>query len=962
MPSVPAQSQNLIYESGPWQLDLGRRELLSGGVVVPIGARALEILEVLVRSANELVSKDDLMSRIWPGSVVGENTLQVHISAIRKALGPGRAMLKTASGRGYRLVGSWTIRQQRTPTRLDVPERVKAASVSCQTNVPVAASALVGRETAVQHLLDLATAYRAVTLTGPGGIGKTVLASEVARRLFPTIESDVFFVELASLSDPDLVPSAVAGVLGLRLGGDEISPASVARAIGSRKVLLVLDNCEHVIDAAAGLAETLLRFCPRATVLATSREVLRIEGEFVYRVAPLDVPSPHQESSGDVLEHSAVQLFIARTRSLRANFPAPDENLPTIAAICRRLDGIPLAIEFAAAHAATLGIRQVAGRLDDRFALLTGSRRTALPRHQTLRATLDWSFALLPEAERRLLRHLAVFPAGFTLEAAVAVAGDGEANVALGISSLVSKSLVTMDGSEAARRWRLLETIRAYALEILTGSFEHERVLRRHAEFFRDLLAASESSAQARLAIDDTVDGAREIDNVRAALDWCFSKTGDARLGVALTAVALPLWMHFSLMTECRTRVEQALATPPPARDPNSRIELQLYHALGAVLLNIEASGAEMETALANALRIAEALDETDYRLRVLWCIWCHALNRGAFREAMTLADRFRDVAARSPDPADPLTGERMRGFVLHFLGDQESARRLTEYMLSRYVTPVHRAHIIRFQFDQKITARATLVQILWLQGFVDQASSMNEANVEEARAVDHTMSLCNALTKGACPLSLMARDLPAAERFIDMLLARSARDGLPMWHAWGLCFEAILSIKRGEVAAGLDRLQTTLATLPENHFSLRYTWVLGEYADGMRLAGRIAEGLETIETALAMSERDEELWCIAELLRIKGELLQADGSAAADLVSERCFRQSLDWARRQHVPSWELRATMSLARRLWAKGAYRDARDLLAAVYGRFSEGFGSADLIAAKQLIDRWSAAPAR
>jgi predicted ATPase len=282
----------------------------------------------------------------------------------------------------------------------------------------------------------------------------------------------------------------VAGVLGLKLGGEEISSESVARAIGEKKLLLVLDNCEHVIDAAARLAETVVRLCPATSIIATSREVLRIEGEHVYRVPPLDVPGPHQEEPDIVLGHSAVQLFIARTRALDSEFSPHAENLRAIAAICRRLDGIPLAIEFAAARAAMLGPEVVLSRLHDRFELLIGGRRTALPRHQTLRATLDWSYDLLPGPERCLLRRLGVFAAGFTIEGANAVMSDqGYTASALleQIANLVSKSLVTLDGSAPSGRWGLLETIRAYALEILAESGESEQTERHCAVFFRDL-------------------------------------------------------------------------------------------------------------------------------------------------------------------------------------------------------------------------------------------------------------------------------------------------------------------------------------------------------------------------------------------------------------------------------------------------------------------------------------------
>jgi predicted ATPase/DNA-binding winged helix-turn-helix (wHTH) protein len=491
---MPEQSPRLVYEFDGWEVDLARRELRARGVPVPLGSRAFRILAVLVQSAGELVTKDELMARVWQGAIVEENKLQVHICAIRKALGTDRGTLKTSFGRGYRLVGDWTMRKESSradPVGLD-PTRMPVQRFL--TNVPAGGFELIGRTAAVQRLQEFLSTCRAITLTGPGGIGKTALALEVTRRLFPVFHGDCWLVDLVSLSDPGLVPSTVAGVLGLKLGGDEISAESVARLIGGKRLLLVLDNCEHLIDATARLVETVLRLCPAASVVATSREVLRIEGEHVYRVPPLDVPNQHQEESDIVLGHSAVQLFVARARALNSALSPHGENLRAIAAICRRLDGIPLAIEFAAACAAMFGPELVLSRLDERFALLVGWRRTALPRHQTLRATLDWSYELLPEPERCLLRRLGVFPAGFTLEAATAVMSDRgyAASVTLEqIANLVEKSLVTSDGSAPTGRWRLLETIRAYALEKLAEHRETEQIMQRHAEFFRELVVVA---------------------------------------------------------------------------------------------------------------------------------------------------------------------------------------------------------------------------------------------------------------------------------------------------------------------------------------------------------------------------------------------------------------------------------------------------------------------------------------
>src|SRR5215472_16961854 len=293
-----AQNVRPIFASGECEIDLARRELRVLGSPVPIGGRAFEIIEVLAQSAGELVTKDELMNRVWPGAVVMENTLQVHAGAVRKALGPYRGLLKTESRRGYRLLGDWTVRRRdaaRPPVGL---RQLRATGEPAGTNFPAAVTPLIGRSAAQQKLQDLVSAYRVVTLTGPGGIGKSALALEVARRVVGEFADGGWLVELASLSDTDLVPSAVAGVLRLGLGSNNIVPESVAHVIGRRKLLLVLDNASILIGAAANLVETLLALCPNITILVTSREILRIHGECVYRVSPLDVPSlEHIEST-----------------------------------------------------------------------------------------------------------------------------------------------------------------------------------------------------------------------------------------------------------------------------------------------------------------------------------------------------------------------------------------------------------------------------------------------------------------------------------------------------------------------------------------------------------------------------------------------------------------------------------------------------------------------------------------
>jgi predicted ATPase/DNA-binding winged helix-turn-helix (wHTH) protein len=949
---VPAQRPGQVYECGSWEIDLSRRELRAHGVPVPMGNRAFDLVEALVRSAGEVVTKSDLMDSVWSGVIVEEGALQVHISAIRKALGSDRGMLKTAFGRGYRLLGDWTSRQESAVTASVAVETVQMPVRSLQTNLPEAAAALIGRSFAIHQLRGLLSAYRMVTLTGPGGIGKTALALETARDFLTDLEATSCLVELASISDPGLVPSAVASALSLKLGG-EISPEAVARAIGVLKLLLVLDNCEHVIDSAARLAEAVVHLCPRTTILATSREMLRIEGEYVYAVPPLDVPPHHEEEPDEVLGHGAVQLFVTRTMALRADFAPHRDNLRTIAAICRCLDGIPLAIEFAAARASSLGVREVASRLDDRFALLTGGRRTALPRHQTLRATLDWSYELLPEAEALIFCRLAIFAGPFSLEEAGVVAASSNITahqVADHIANLVAKSLVTADVGGPVVRYRLLETTRAYALQKLAAQGELQKMARSHAEFYRDFLERVSRSA----ATEPIGDYRRYIDEVRAALDWAFSLEGDAALGVSLTAIAVPLWFDQSqsLVTEARERIDRALLSLHTVSIPDPRRKMQLLAALGSALIATPmAIGPRMAVVWAEALEIAERLDDVDYQMRAIWGLFVARVAGGRWRDALVLGNRFHAVAAGSRNPEEALLGERMMGVARHMLGDQRKADNHLRQVVDRYVSVDRHSDLIRFQFDQRVAARAFLSRAMWLQGFAGQALRMAEAAVDEALAIDHPPSIFYALHSAACPVSLLAGDLVMAERYINVMRELSLRRERDIWNVLAQSFRGVLLIKQGDVAPGIALLHANLA---KNALLFQKTAMMADAAEGFARLGDAAKGLEIIDEALARSERDEERWCVAELLRIKGELVLLYGGSRDTTFAETIFAESIAWAQQQAALSWELRTSISLARLRRDQGRDDEAHTLVASVYRRFTEGFETADLVSAKQFLE--------
>jgi predicted ATPase/DNA-binding winged helix-turn-helix (wHTH) protein len=954
---VSEASGNLVYACAQWEIDLGRRELRSRGIPVPLGGRAFEIVTVLVQSATELVTKDHMMERVWPGAIVGEGTLHVHISAVRKALGLDRAMLKTVSGRGYRLLGSWTPQQREASAAPVYSSLTRTSGAPPANNFPPLITRLIGRAAAAQFVRDLVSAYRVVTLTGPGGIGKTSLAVKAVRYLLPDFEDGGWIVELASLSDPGLVPSTVASTLGLKLAG-EISAESVARAVGARHLVLVLDNCEHVIDAVANLAETFTRLCPRMTIVATSREVLRIDGESVYRVPPLDVPAPGQ-APDYILQYSAVELFVARTKALNAGFSPHAEDLASIATICRRLDGIPLAIEFAAARAAVLSVQLVAAGLRDRFALLTAGRRTALPRHRTLRATLDWSHELLPEAERRLLRRLAVFPGGFTIDAAAAVMADTgfDASAVLnGIANLVAKSWVAQDKSGAAARWTLLETIRAYALEKLVEHAEADVAAQHHALYFRDLFTPRARGATSSLSNEDLARCVREIDNVRAALDWSFSPAGDTTIGVDLTAAYTPVWQHLSLTIECRERCERALLGLVPHVSANMRLRMELQMALAAAIFITMGPAEQAKTLLTEALETADALNDLHAQVGALSTLLSIYYFRGEYAMAQIAAERIEQIAHRIGDPIYLRFAYQPLGTTLIPRGRPREAQQYLERVLRFSAAPGDRRDATYYNSNDRALTRAMLARALWIQGFADQALKEARLSLEELQGTDHPLQLCRILHHGICRIATMTGDVATADREIARLIEAATDLNAHLWETVGHFLKGQLLVERGEFAQGLLVLRGAFETCERTGWHISYSEFKGALALGLAGTGRLYEALVAVDDAMAADREgaDGHGWYAPELLRIKGEVLLRQAADQPTLAAEDCFNQAAQIAREQSALFWELRVALSIARLRMSQGRHHEARAPLASVYDRFTEGFATADLQAARTLLE--------
>ena len=472
------------YVFGSFQLIPARRLLLDDGKGLPLGSRALDILTVLVEQAGETVTNAKIMARAWPMTTVEEGSLRVHIGALRKTLGDGRAgarFIVNVPGRGYTFVAPVSRGHSEAPA-------VVAKAVAAASNLPRPLTSIIGRADTIAAATAQLGRRRLLTIVGPGGIGKTTVAVAVAEAVTASCPDGVWFVALAPLADPALVARAIGASLGVAISATDPLPELISW-MRDKQALIVLDNCEHLIDAAAATAEEILRATQRISILATSREPLRCAGEFVHRLAPLGIPPPDTEITADAaMGHAAVQLFNERAWASDEGYALADADAPTVCEICRKLDGLPLALELAAVQVEVFGLRGLAEGLNDRFALLTKGRRTAIQRQQTLRATLDWSFELLPEIERIVLRRLAVFAGDFTMEAAQAVASDETVSgieVVEGLANLATKSLVTTDISGDVTYHRLLETTRAYALEKLADRGEAARLNSRHAEFYR---------------------------------------------------------------------------------------------------------------------------------------------------------------------------------------------------------------------------------------------------------------------------------------------------------------------------------------------------------------------------------------------------------------------------------------------------------------------------------------------
>ncbi|KQW77626.1 transcriptional regulator [Devosia sp. Root413D1] len=944
MGDSPRGKADRTYRFGPFRLLPQRRLLLRDGVPVRIGSRAFDILAVLVARSDEVVGKRELMALVWPTLFVEESNLKVNMNALRRALGDapdGAQYVATVIGRGYRFVAAVVSEAASDAGALP-------GAVTRTSNLPTPTTRIVGRRAVIEAThRDLAEA-RLVSLVGPGGIGKTTVALAVGEGELARHRDGVWLVDLSPLVDPLLIPNAIATAIGLSAHSANMLEA-LCQYLRERDLLLLLDSCEHLVDGVAAVADRILAESVGTAILATSREPLRVQGERVRRLPGLAAPTAAPLTAAEALDFPAIQLFVDRAVDGNEAFALTDSDAPIAAEICRRLDGLALAIELAAPHVEALGVTGVLQALEDRFSLLEG-RRGGPERHRTLLATIDWSYHLLSASEQKLMRRLSVFQASFSLNSACGIAIDVDRPVVTrDLGRLVAKSLVTAEVHDSAIAYRQLDSTRAYALEKLAESGEIDVVRRRLAEHCIVLLSAAEADIERLSRTDWLTRYAGKVDDIRAALRWTFDSSATRSLGVRLTVAAIPFGKQLSLIEEIRIAVERALE-PRLAPYRSSRDELLLNLTLGATLLHSRGPLLAVKAALSRALGLAEELGDTSLQLECLRGLSEYELWTGDSRAAMAVSERIRAIEGQGQQAAAG-DADAQAGSALHWLGALGAARHRLEGIAHKPFAAGQRPDAMRFEFDQRLIARGALATVMWLQGFPDQAVQTARQQLADAEASNYAVSLCSALLHGSLIIAMYVRDYVGARHFLQRGIDHATRHGLTIWRAMAAGGGARLDLYTSR-PIDLGAFRDTLAEVRDGGFRMRYPNYLTNFGEALARQGDLEAGLAAIDEALAICRDTGQVVGIPEILRIKGNVIRFQSPDLWESAAE-LYRQAIELARRDYALGWELRAATSLVKLTRLHGGDAAAEAGLAATLGRFTEGFGTGDVQRARLLV---------
>jgi predicted ATPase/DNA-binding winged helix-turn-helix (wHTH) protein len=900
---------------GQFEVDIERRLLLRDSQPIPIGSRALDILIALLGSPGELVSTPELIARVWPKVVAGDANVRAQIAVLRQVLGDadeGRRFIQNVPGRGYRFV-----------RRLDDgPARPPATMPASDDGSIRDGMRIHGRDEIVAAVMGRLAHRRLVTLIGPGGIGKTAVAHAIADGFGLTRADGVRWIDLSGVAREDSAAEAVAVALGLLNFASDHSQAVVSW-LKDKRLLLVLDCCERAVASVSALAERILGETVGVHLLVTSREALRAAGEQVVRLPPLPSPlGPDDLDAEQAMAYPAVQLFVERAASILGGFTLRDADVPFVVQICARLDGIPLAIELAAGHLLAIELRQLAALLEARFRLLPVGRRTALARHRTMNAVLEWSYETLSPSERELLLCLAVFEGECGLTAVgvvVADSGMSTQELAEGMSRLVDKSLVVTRVTPAGLGYYLLDTTRVFALECLRQSGRTHEMSRRHARYVFRTLKLLEAERHEIGAVDWFDARRLQLPNLRAALNWAYEFETDESFKLALSAVAAGILLDLSLVDQCRRRATQALEAMDQHNTQDPALEMRLRRALALASYYTPGPVPETVDLLERGLAIADRLNDVEYRAITLWGLWSVSMFRNEPERALSFAREFRATRTQLSQDARELLVDRMTGIALHGLGDQAGAR-------------------------------VYLARVLWVQGETERGLRMCEDSVETLKSRGHAIARCHGLFEVAIPLHYMSGNFEGANADLSLLQDLAAQHGLAIFQAgaaWtALAFSAI------EKQTDLEVCRPAARALRASRYEAQLPWLSGIMAEEALRRGELADGFDWIAPCLGPDNGAPSGWWSAELQRLRGELVAAGAAPAAREVALAVLRQAIETSRRQGSVVLELRATLSHIRVDRGYRARAELKGELDGVLAKFRTGSDTVDVLEARRL----------
>ena len=938
-----------VYLFGPFVLDTPARALRRDGIEVALGSRAFDILVALVEGEGQVLTRRTLMAKAWPGLVVEDSNIRVQVGNLRKSLGCGKEgarYIASVAGRGYCFVAT----VHRTDTSLLAPPPAPSAAIAREVartsrlsiSVPAPPERAIGRGHNTSELTSLLQQHRLVTVLGPGGSGKTTLAV-LAAYAQDDFGNAVYFTDLTLVRAGDHLLEALAHTIGFCPSGNVTVPG-FADYIKDRKALLILDNCEHIVEAVGDLCAQLLDASAMLTLLCTSREALRVFDERIYLMRPLDFPPEDVGLSADQLRAwPAIQLFIERAEEGGATNVFSDETAGVISSICARLDGNPLAIELAASRVSHYGVQAVFDLLVSGVVLHWQGRRDASPRHKTVETMLDWTYQLLGSEDRIALNRLSVFTGGFSMDTAVKVIADAKLSpvrAAASIANLADRSLVSARLESGETSLRLLDLTRTYASNKLALSAEHDTVAYRHAKYYFDKLKNTPPDSASAPTLRE-----EQLGDLRAAMDWCFSENHDVELGVQLSALLAPVLLRRRLLTECLRCCTRALAEMADT-SKGGLTELVLLESLGITYGLTARFGDNVLSVIKRGIHLSLVLYQPRSSLNLKTGLYLNIFGLGRFRDSYELAQSYADLAQREGAQTERVIACWKLGISSHFLGnDLESEEHLTRgrsICLDVEMRPLH-----YFEAKIKLTALISMAQAKQALGLHDQALSEAHTALDYARSQRDTLFACAHM---CFQILLDNGRVDEAASLIDEL-ERASSEYKVASRPYNIEYvKALMVLHGGDFRDAEARLVAALVGLKQPFFRVDALKFLAEAQFGV---GHHDEGLASINEAISMAEDTEAALYLPNLLRVKGELLLTSGTRSTH-SGIRALRDALAFARKTHAFGAEISIVLAMARHSLGGEDDHSVSDLIINTATRIKEGAGHREVAELRRLAD--------